>query len=155
VRLPLSKVYRAFPELDRFSDDECELYVRHVSRDSGTSITVGAFAVAIGSMIVVPVVTVLTARLVFVRPPTPVIALMSLLVFGGLFSGPLWGFLFRDRLLRRAVLERLKRARCPACRYSLVGLKSKQGRVTCPECGSVIELAATDLTEQDLVAERA
>lgn len=30
MRIPLNKVYRAFPELDQFSDEQCEVFVKRV-----------------------------------------------------------------------------------------------------------------------------
>jgi len=54
MRLPAFKVYRAFPELDRFSDEQCEGFVAAANRSgSGRAwrrVTQAAFAVLLMSM---------------------------------------------------------------------------------------------------------
>ncbi len=154
VRLPLSKVYRAFPELDGFTDAECESYVRHVSRSSGWRISMTAFVVALLCMFGLPLLFCMGAPLIRGRPAR-IESVLAVLVVAGLFTGPLWGFICRDVLLRRAIRERIKSAACPGCGYSLIGLKVTDGRVVCPECGGDVDLDRHDLSESDLVAERA
>lgn len=153
MRLPLSKIYRAFPELDRFSDAECASYVRHVSHRMGVRIVLTAWATALLSMFGLPLLLCLGAPLVggAGSGPATVIGIAALL---GLFTGPLWGFMCRDVLLRRAIRERIKHATCPTCFYSLIGLRVSGGSVRCPECGGSVELDRHDLTPGDLVAER-
>jgi hypothetical protein len=49
MRLPVSKIYRGFPELDPFTDTECEMYVaRARSRKLGSGCLMAVVAVVAG-----------------------------------------------------------------------------------------------------------
>ncbi|MCK4873760.1 MAG: hypothetical protein KAS72_13645 [Phycisphaerales bacterium] len=53
------------------------------------------------------------------------------------------------RLLREALRGRLKKLRCPGCRYSLIGLRVSGDVVRCPECGGAVTLAELGLDSPD------
>lgn len=150
MRLLTRRIYRAFPELDRYSDEQC---VRFIKSARG-----GAWRRAIGCLIVaVAASPVFVGSLMAVAP----------LVEGNfgwldpLSDGPLWGrligliaffaimspgpfvvVLVRDVLLRRRVRFVLRvRGVCSECWYSLVGLPvGPDRRVRCPECGTDVEV---------------
>lgn len=149
MRIPLNKIYRAFPELDRFSDEQCERYVLQAMRISGrrrlvrhtleASVGVGIFFLVLFAV-------------ASVSPMTPgrgfIVAYAVLLV-----ALPIVGWLIaRDQLLRQAIKARLTSARCPACDYSLLGLPVHGEVVVCPECGEAIDLEHHGLTEADLLS---
>lgn len=159
MRIPYSKAYRAFPELDRFSDAECEGFVRLVKRQY-------RFAEVSVQLASVPLMLIVTAPGVLL-----VMALARwqdtsgwgeswhawewIILFGALLSGScggLSGLMFYDCWLKRAILVRLKEAKCPACAYSLLGLAVVDGGIRCPECGEVFGLAERGLTPADLLA---
>jgi len=158
--VPFRKIYRAFPELDRFTDDECERYVRYVRIDRGWGYRVAE----IGVIAAVLLCTGVAARVVFHRSvylaideasiaPTVLAATAAI---GAMFAAVAAAIvLFRDLSLRSAIRARLDHARCPACRYSLLGLRADHDRVVCPECAFAVVLSRHQLTEQDIVAGRA
>jgi len=155
MRIPLAKLYRAFPELDRFTDEECERYVIQVTRDKRFRWWVEGLAelawvaASVGVMVVTPrLLAALGAPLRVEREHW--LALSILVVVGGAL---LFGYIVRDRHFIRAVRRAMHDARCPRCKHSLVGLPLLDGgtgfqpesgaaeRVRCPECGSVHRLA--------------
>lgn len=161
MRLPLDKPYRAFPELDRFSDEECCRFVaaaRRHHRPSGVFVY-GLMIVAAGLMC--PLTGLFQAGLssavgVFGRPSDE----LSMAVFGvsiafGTASASLGWLVIRDRWLRRVIRDQLKGARCYGCGYSLLGLPIAGDGIICPECGQRFDLREADLTPEDLLAQAA
>ncbi len=136
MRLPLSKVYRAFPELDRFDDAACRAFVSDVSRQHWWS----ALQTAIFS-VVVAVLLALGGLLII---GTEMAQRQSVLTRWGelaglivVFVGPiLFGMAMRDWWLRRRLQERIDASRCFACNYSLVGMPAEEAGIRCPECGA-------------------
>jgi DNA-directed RNA polymerase subunit RPC12/RpoP len=155
MRIPLRKTYRAFPELDRFSDEDCERYLRYANRRAGTrigcamllAIAISMIAwgplVFIGLRAAAPRLDMGTGFEVFMML-TATIAITIVPALAGLFA--------RDRVLLAAIRDRLQSARCPQCTFSLLGLPVANGIVRCPECGSRITLAEHDLTPDDILA---
>jgi hypothetical protein len=146
MRLPTRKIWRAFPELDRFPDARCARYVREAKARRWVS--GAATALLIPVFVIVWLVSVVFS-----------IGLMDLLHPGG--AGPgVWGtllafalfagtplllaltlLLIRDRWLHGAIRARLNVARCLGCSYSLLGLEPGGNRfVVCPECGKTADL---------------
>ena len=147
MRLSTSKIWRAFPELDRFDDKRCQRYVREAMRQHRRGGCLVLLLVPLGFVLWL-ISTALS------------VGLMDLLVPGN--EGPHWVFivagvlaygapplgiglgllLARDRWLRRAIRDRLNAARCLGCSYSLLGLTPLEGGrvVVCPECGRKGEL---------------
>jgi hypothetical protein len=157
VRLPLDKVYRAFPELDRFSDATCTRFVRQAVRRNRLSQAWHALLGLVLAALVVMVWYVLGAVVGNTTGPRywddgP--AMLVAIVYG--FAGPAAAMvsvlMLRDSWLRRMIARQLVDTRCPNCRYSLLGLEIVDGRIHCPECGNVRVLAETELTAADFVA---
>ena len=158
LRLPASKVYRAFPELDRFSDEQCERYVVFAKGDIGCLFFVVPWLATIALFVVCVFVFINAVGWINFR----IHGTMSMLggvayavgIITFLFGLPLLGgFLTRDlvlhRLLRRHVRSKVERTRCPACRYSLLGQRVVDGVIGCPECGGTTTLAALGLASVD------
>jgi len=154
LRLPISKIYRAFPELDRFSDERCEEYVRQARRELGymiwfvSIVSAGVMAVVVVSALVL----IVNLFRVFVSGVDP--ALLFPMAVGCLIGIPLLsGLLARDlvlgRFLRRYVRSKIERSRCPACKYSLLGQRMSKGVIRCPECGGTTTLQALGLQSPD------
>lgn len=152
MRLPFSKIYRAFPELDRFSHEECERYVASVQYDLWYRRQSGLFF--LGLIVVGP--PSLWGLLQVLRPVLrgmhPAAIALSLTLFPILIALVL--LMIRDRMLHRAIAARLVSATCRGCRYSLLGLTVSDGTVMCPECGAKIVLAEHNLKEEDLLVRR-
>lgn len=151
MRLPVKKVYRAFPELDQFSDAECQRYIQHVRRRK----TIGCLPFLVG-LAVSPfwlIVLILLANTL--RRPPGIIVLF--VVATSLIWGPaIIGLIARDLALIRAIREQINNARCPECQYSLLGLAVHHGDdglpwVRCPECGTKIFLLDLNLSPGDLI----
>lgn len=150
MRIPFTRIYRAFPELDRFSDEQCRRFVRAACRTGARRFVHRA---ALGALLLVLyVVTSPLAGLCMdlaersLGPRTPREALSFLASVTGLIAvlaAPvLLTFLVRDHLLIRRIRDILQAGGvCPACRYSLIGLPvSESNIIVCPECGSPYEV---------------
>lgn len=156
MRLPTSKVYRAFPELDKFSDAQCAAYVKNATKERKKQ----HIAATCLLLIAVPLAlflayggTALSALLIFPDEKlfsdsffAFILIHMTVLFFLECL-GLLW---LRDRWLRRIVTKHLLTVRCPHCRYVLLGLAVNDNTVTCPECGTRHTLASLGRTEADL-----
>lgn len=158
MRLPISKIYRAFPEFDPFPDAECERYLRSAYEQARFRIGCVPLLVLIVAM---PVYGALLS------------ATVGLLVHLGFELGDRYlivplalgcsvvavpavlALVARDMVLRRVLRNRLQTARCPNCQFSLLGLPVADGATRCPECGMVIQLRAHNLTAGDLEIRRA
>lgn len=146
MRIPTHNVCRAFPELDSFSDEQCQRFLdailqRHwLSRLGLNVMTVVLFVVG-GFGLMRAVVAVLQS---FNRPsdPNAGITLVLLAVIVGTFVGGMSGLLIRDRWLRRRLAARILELVCAGCGYSLLGLAATDGKIICPECGNPCELSS-------------
>ncbi len=151
MRLPLSKIYRAFPELDRFDDALCKVFVKRAREAKKVSGRV--FAV-----LVLPVYFLLAYFLFFILvwidgwvalPDTP---LFIALVMASIPLMPAVILLiFRDVWLRWALRSQVGSTNC-LCGYSLLGLTLVDNAVQCPECGERISLTNRGLSPEDLLA---
>lgn len=153
MRLLTRKIYRAFPELDSYGDEQCVRFVRAARR---------VLWVRCFHSLVISLVTLVALA--------PGIAMMAMLAdwmsmgrnnpgwseglkLGAwilsavplLGTGLVLGYLTRDWLLRRRLRYVLRiRGQCPECGYGLVGLAvSADNHVTCPECGIRIQVDAS------------
>jgi hypothetical protein len=156
MRIPFKNVYRAFPELDRFSDVQCRLLMRrvqlnYVSRVLVALVPVVAFLVSLAVVIILLATT--DVRAAAGRLVTDGDLWLSHLALAGI--PPFVGLLTRDRLLRRFLLRairlRIDRVRCRYCRYILIGQQPFENRVTCPECGGSNPLPVLGITADDLI----
>ncbi|MBX3404803.1 MAG: hypothetical protein KF699_15445 [Phycisphaeraceae bacterium] len=157
MRVPLSKIYRAFPEFDPFPDAECERYIRYAYQQARMRIGCIPLVVFVVSL---PLYAVLlsasVAGLMYVGIELPegyliVPVLLSASVVG---VPALLALLSRDVVLRRVLKDRLRTARCPNCEFSLLGLPVVEGATRCPECGTQIVLSMHNLTPRDLEIRR-
>jgi hypothetical protein len=162
MRLPLSKVYRAFPELDRFSDQECEQFVLRAEQDypgsKGAAQFLGAGGIAVGLIVVGVIEKILWTQY---APNWSVgsradfrdglILLSAVLMVLSFCVGML---MVRDRWLIRTITLRVQQTSCPGCGYSLLGLAVDRGVVTCPECAAPFHLSEHGLRAEDLIAPR-
>lgn len=143
VRIPGSKFYRAFPELDRFSDAQCQGFVslvqkRHPSRMVGAAILALA-AVLLTISVLLPLALAFLGqgrRGMDSQPPNVV----ALLVGFPFVAAGVAGFLVRDACVRGLIRRRITAMKCTDCGYGLLGLPVTRGedgiaRARCPECG--------------------
>lgn len=154
MRLPVSKVYRGFPELDRFTDEECgSLVGAAVKRHRRTAVGIMAAVLVIGAAMVDLAAIFFFNRIIPEMSDASVWALVlffTIVATMGVALGfvTLWG---RDVALRATIRRQIEDARCPECRYPLLGLAVADGRVICPECGEATSLGAMGLTEADVI----
>lgn len=145
MRLPVRRIWRAFPELDRYHDDECRLFVRQArGRLLPTALQTGfACAVLIGGLVGGFQLLSALVPMQIARAWTPretLIIYMGLAVIVGLPA--MAALLVRDWFLRRRLRHVLRdRGSCPRCRYSLVGLVIPASlEIACPECGHACQV---------------
>ncbi|MCW5776169.1 MAG: hypothetical protein KIS87_07005 [Phycisphaeraceae bacterium] len=149
MRIPLSRVWRAFPELDRFTDEQCERFVRAACRTGRRHVHRAALLVLFFLFVVASVLLAAGIAHVFERLWAPssrgarvanVVLVVLMLAIVAL--PPVLTMLIRDRLLLRRIRRVLRtRGACPGCRYTLVGLPvSAALAVVCPECGYEAEV---------------
>ena len=148
MRIPLSKVYRAFPEFDPFPDDECERYLRYARRQARFRlgcIPLVAFGIAFVAWVTVASI-VLRVLLSFKILPDNIVLVPLVFVISSCAVPAILALMVRDRVLLRVLHDRIKTARCPACEFSLLGLPVRDGAARCPECGTDIVLRMHNLT---------
>ncbi len=163
MRMPMSKIYRAFPELDRFSDEQCERFVERANRWKAMPVQNMLLVIFlfIGYFVIIPAMSVLMNALVMVFIQDDLrsryyesdlfIAMKLAVAFGGVFIGLL---LMRDRLLLGRIRRVLSRSsHCNSCDYNLLGLPvSSHNTIKCPECGhvTIVDLSLKELAiDQD------
>lgn len=163
MRLLRNKIYRAFPELDRFDDERCVRFVEAARRGWAVKGVGLALVLLTGAVITIapPGITILVLRFTSfgtTRGNSDLFGLFTTVVLTGCICGPLAGILMRDILLRWRVRHVLRtRGSCFSCRYSLLGLPVAAGNlVTCPECQTVNEVdeAMTELSSSDTAGPR-
>ena len=140
MRFIASPIYRAFPELDGFTDEQCRRYVdlARGGQRSRVMFEVARVMLSLGCVYV--------SSSVLLRnwswSDADWLITLSVVMLATVF---LLGMLFwRDVLLRLLVRGVLRgTARCPSCDYSTMGLVvSSNHAVTCPECGKSIDITA-------------
>jgi ribosomal protein S27AE len=158
MRIPFSKAYRAFHELDRFSDAECRRFVRAAVAQHRA----GTFGVIVGAMVIGLVIAVASFTAAsytqmrlqnsgWGRSWNAASLIPPMLSLCGTLIGGVCALAWFDRWLRRKIRLRLKDAACGKCGYSLLGLHAHNGEIVCPECGDRMVLAAHGLTPDDLL----
>lgn len=165
MRVPFTKVYRAFPELEHMPDAECERIVWRVriSRPTPVRLYVAAAVVGVAAWLAVAGLYAVQAGLQvpdlekeFGRLAT----LAAVLLGGTVLGGAVAVLLARDLFLWNGVRRHLRRASCPKCKQSLLGLPVQQisigppmpgeAWVRCTECGRKVVLMDVGLTPLDL-----
>lgn len=161
MRIPASKVYRAFPEFDRFDDRRCEAYIAYMHRTPGNHLDLVKFVLAL--LGVVGVLGWVVASTIWgdylarwLRPNTPKVMLDSMwfvctavLLLVGCLAIALTLLSVRDLHLRTVLRRQLRGVRCQVCTYSLLGMPVVEGVVQCPECGDKFTIARRGLREED------
>jgi hypothetical protein len=143
MRLPTTRVYRAFPELDEFGNEQCRAWVRSANAGVfrllarmmlfGAAFLAWLLVVGFASVGVGMWLSILDGR---ARHEHAVLILLGVAITIGIGFGVVWVLMLRDALLRRRVRGVMEaRGSCDKCRYVLVGLPVAEGRVICPECG--------------------
>lgn len=148
MRLPVHNVCRAFPELDRFTDAQCERFLsatlqQHwIARQAMRVVIAACFCIGwFGLTYVVMLIVVSFGP----RNSTLQVPLAFASVIVGALMGGIAGLMLRDRWLRARLSARLLQLACPGCGYSLLGLPAVEGVITCPECGNPCDLAARQI----------
>lgn len=163
MRLISRKIWRAFPELDAFDDETCQRYINRawhlLESFRGWVLAavvvvlslIGWYAIDHGGWWIMrrylPVW--------IVQPGYPLADLLRVVSLAGYFLAPWLGYLWlRDIWLSRQVRRLLAGARCPHCKYSLLGLVVYQNGehrcVRCPECAFELTLSEHGVTEADI-----
>jgi len=160
MRILTKKIYRAYPELDKFDDDVCKRYIKRALRlQNRWKFGLLLFLVLPISWGLWAVLMFLTTLLVDSGSFQNLPGLLQDSVIAVLFSGiawmPLLATLFtRDRWLHRCIRKQLTGVQCPTCGYSLIGLSLLEDRehpsVHCPECGHTTALKDMGLTQADI-----
>lgn len=151
MRFPGNKIYRAFPELDRFSDEQCSRFLKAAKRDWWFARLVRALLPWIIGVIASIAGLAGLAWLGTLIPGSNRLsnsnsqwALIVTLLIGltPVLLGMLIGLIARDILLRRRLRSVInERGKCLKCGYLLLGLNvTADLKVTCPECGEVTEV---------------
>lgn len=145
MRLLTRKIYRAFPELDSYDDEQCRRFIRSARGGLWRQGIVGIGLLVVGAVLVVASLAAALWVGDWLEKHTSVrrgavgdFYLLALTIpVAGL--GPLAVIVLRDLTLRLRVRNVLRtRGFCPQCRYSLIGLSvSANATVSCPECGTV------------------
>ena len=162
MRIITQRIYRAFPELDDFTDKQCKLLMQRVRLGKAAHRGMGVSALAAGFIAFIP-----SAGLSFLlfdllemfyfdlglrRFERFAIATSFLTSLGPTF---LSGLVIRDLILRRLLLNalriRIDKVRCLKCKYILIGQRDHNGAVTCPECGQTTLLKQLGLEPHDLI----
>jgi len=143
MRLIATPSFRAFPELDEFSDEQCAAFVQATRRMLGARVAMWAFRLFV-TVAVPPIVIFVVAYLH--GPPTPgrSIGLIDVLLIAGIAWMGI-GWLVAKDVALRWLIHRVMRRRgsCMGCGYRLVGLSvGPDAVVTCPECGHALDLTA-------------
>lgn len=142
MRLPWSKVYRAFPELDRFEEADCERFVRlaraRFGREAGPVVLLQIVVTAI-SVIIASGIAIRWFLSTEMTWPAVVSTVPSAMLIGASLLPALF---IRDFWLRSILRRHIGNVQCAGCGYSLLGLPVRPGAVSagsirCPECVAI------------------
>jgi hypothetical protein len=152
MRLVTRKVWRAFPQLDRFSDQECLEFVNRVRRSLRYQAAVFSLCLFlfialffVMAMINALAIQVLNRRgladlgLIF-----PVIGVVLQIAVPSLVM-----LLGRDAVLDFSLKRIVGAAVCPTCGYSLLGQRTLGCAIRCPECGQFTSLRELGLSSPE------
>lgn len=161
MRLPTRRVWRAFPELDRFGDAECRRFARQAARRHWLTGAVSLLGGAVGGFVLGGLLVAFALLVGLMDSDSGVLALLVATVTLALgVALPVVGILVaRDAWLRQAIRTRLDSSRCGQCGYSLLGMEPhavpefSYRVVRCPECGSRTPVDAGWLTSSDLLGD--
>ena len=164
LRIITRKLYRAFPELDGFDDDQCERLLRQVKDGVGYTPALGMALLVFGLLSFLGSIGLARVGYPFLmsllteemsRYWADRLALLAGLIVV-LTIPSIVGLVTRDVVMRfhirRALAVRLRRIQCLGCKYLLLGQRVIDGFVTCPECGMRMTLWQLELTSPEELA---
>ncbi len=143
MRLLTRRIHRAFPELDRYDDEQCARFIRAARRGVRRRLWVTSLVVLAGllAFALSGVAWMQVSRPEDWAQPTPSAKyfFLLLLTLPVAAAGPVTAYLTRDWLLRRRIRYILRaRGQCMNCHYGLIGLPvGAESEVTCPECQTI------------------
>ncbi len=148
MRILTRKLWRAFPELDRYSDEQCRRFVRAASGSVLRRLARTCVAFVASAIPCTVVIAGLTIRSVVRRNAgLPAgswsdLGWFTAALILSILAAPALAYIVRDVLLRRRVRTILRdRSTCVSCRYVLIGVPVPQGNtVICPECATPCEV---------------
>lgn len=157
MRLITRKIWRAFPELDRFSDEQCTRFMMGAKRDWWVwrllRLLAAITAFFVSALLLWAVLWVSIALMTGGRPSGRGLDLLSnwgaaIMLLGVVVPfavAMLVAFSVRDALLRRRLRAVINnRGTCAGCGYLLLGMPVNADlKVTCPECGGETEVDAS------------
>jgi len=164
MRIITRRIYRAFPVLDRFPDDQCRAIVRRVaSRKLIVLVVMIGAALAFVACLAVMIylwayhgsrATRFAEYLELHLGGTTGSGLFGVILIVGTFAPPCFASLLtRDVILSLLVKRQLKNflriRQCPACSYLLIGAPVTDDRVKCAECGEGWSLSQLGLSSAD------
>lgn len=148
MRIPTRRLHRAFPELDRFTDEQCKIFIRAASKHGWRPRIHAAILLLSVPLTGLLALTASSFARLWIdknvpggvdRPAWDWVEYAGYLL--ACFGAALVAFLLRDLLFISRVRRVIRgRGSCIGCRYSLLGITIAEGfTVTCPECGLSIE----------------
>lgn len=159
MRLISRKIWRAFPELDRYDDQVCRLYVRHAKRLKnawkGVLLILATLFVALVVWVVLLRLNVGYIEKITAANHGDYAPIVITAATTGLFWFPvLCALIVRDLWLRFCIRSHLRTSNCARCGYNLIGLtilgENDSRFVVCPECGIRTALNTGHITESDI-----
>lgn len=153
MRFPrLISFYRAYPEFDGYTDEQCRkllLQARLRRGDAAWVLPLLASIVLVGlwSIIALGVIRALATLLGITLTGNNLWIVLLLFEVPGFVVTFVW---LRRIMLVRSVRRLVNRAACPFCEFSLVGLPVRTNAVRCPECGQVVILSENGLAPEDI-----
>jgi hypothetical protein len=149
MRIPGRKIWRAFRELDEFSDEQCRRFVKRawggwVVRALASVLVIGTFA---ATFLVVASVMIWAHRSLDLDnrrtySDLQITLTTAVVVVVVCAAAPLMALLARDFLLRAFIWRVLNIGGvCSGCGYPLYGLAISEGMAcSCPECGAITQV---------------
>ncbi|MFZ4575367.1 MAG: hypothetical protein ACOYN0_13290 [Phycisphaerales bacterium] len=164
MRMPVFKPWRAFEEFDHLSDEECEKHVGDAWANCAPWTAKLPLLVSVVTLVLWPTAWVVAHQFLplssYVPIPASVTGKVILLAVTSVAAPLCAGLLTRDLVLYVLLRRELRRADCPACGQSLLGLQVQtvgldpdptRNSVRCTECGRVHKLMDLGLSPRDLV----
>lgn len=156
MRLPFTKIYRTVPEFDRFTDQECEVFLHRAMKEQYVSQLLAAL-LAVAALFAAFITTLFTLLMLLENLPGTggrggVVELVRVYfsIVAALAAGMWCAMKVRNFWVRRAMSRYLGSKKCSGCAYLLLGLAPVEDAITCPECGLVTRLSTLGLTPADL-----
>lgn len=162
MRIPISNIYRAFSELDSFSDEQCDRFMKRIKVSGARRALPGlVFFLVSGFGLIFSCIAfgfIFDAiNTAFNKSGSEIneTLIVGLCLFVTMVLPPVLGLIVRDVLLRRhlrlVIDDKLNRIKCLGCRYLLIGQVVHDHAVGCPECGRVNPLNDLGVVEADLI----